>query len=311
MQFEQLSAGHGSLTAVRTGRGRDLVLLHSLLSDRRAFDPVLPALAAKHRVTLINLPGFHGSQLASLALMDAYVAAIEDGYQEFGIANDSILIGNGFGGTVALAFAMAHPERVAKLVLSDVAACFPPEGRKQFEIMAAKVAEAGLGSIAEIAAKRVFSPAYLAAHPEAIEGRKAVLLEIDPKAFQAACKILQEADLELLLHRIQVPTLVVCGEFDQATPPPLNKAIAEKVPGARYVELPGCGHSPPLEHPKRSWLRSKNSSGCKSNPIHSRASGSPKAVSQSQNFMALGPCFRCDERKIRFTSGGRSGGSRP
>ena len=208
MQFEQLTAGHGSLTAVRTGAGPDLVVLHSLLADRHAFDPVLPALAAKHRVTLINLPGFHGSQPTPLALMDAYVAAIEDGFQEFGIANDSILIGNGFGGTVALAFAMAHPERIAKLVLSDAAAGFPPEGRKQFAVMAAKVAEAGFGSIAEIAAKRVFSPAYLAAHPEAIEERKAVLLEIDPKAFQAACKILQEADLEPLLHRMHVPTLV-------------------------------------------------------------------------------------------------------
>jgi 3-oxoadipate enol-lactonase len=250
MQFDQLTAGHGSLTAVRTGQGRDLVLLHSLLADCHAFDPVLPALAASHRVTLINLPGFHGSQPTPLALMDAYVAAIEDGFQEFGIANDSILIGNGFGGTVALAFAMAHPERIAKLVLSDAAAGFPPEGRQQFAVMAAKVAEAGLGSIAEIAAKRVFSPAYLAAHPEKIEERKAVLLEIDPRAFQAACKILQEADLEKMLHRMHVPTLVVCGEFDQATPPVLNKAIADKVAGARYVELPGCGHCPPLEQPE-------------------------------------------------------------
>ena len=51
-----------------------------------------------------------------------------------------------------------------------------------------------------------------------------MLLAIDPKAFQAACKILQEADLTPLLHRLKVPTLVVCGEFDQATPPALNKA---------------------------------------------------------------------------------------
>jgi 3-oxoadipate enol-lactonase len=250
MSLQQLTAGHGSLTAVRTGAGRDLVILHSLLSDRHAFDPVLPALAAKHRVTLINLPGFHGSQPCMLPVMDAYVAAIEDGFQEFGIANDSILIGNGFGGTVALAFALAHPERISKLLLSDAAACFPPEGRKAFEVMAAKVAEAGLGAIAEIASKRVFSPAYLAAHPEAIDERKKGLLEIDPKAFQAACKILQEADLEPLLHRMRVPTLVVCGEFDQATPPALNKAIADKVPGAAYVQLPGCGHCPPLEQPQ-------------------------------------------------------------
>jgi 3-oxoadipate enol-lactonase len=250
MQFEDLSAGRGSLTAVRAGQGRDLVLLHSLLSDRHAFDPVLPALAAKHRVTLINLPGFHGSLPTPLALMDAYVAAIEDGFQEFGVASDSILIGNGFGGTVALACAMALPERIAKLVLCDAAACFPPEGRKAFAAMAEKVADEGLGAIAEIAAKRVFSPAYLAAHPEAIAERKAALLEINPKAFLNACKVLQEADLEPLLHRMHVPTLVVCGEFDQATPPPLNKSIANKVAGCRYVELPGCGHCPPLEQPR-------------------------------------------------------------
>jgi 3-oxoadipate enol-lactonase len=251
MPMEQLTAGHGALTAVRIGTGRDLVVLHSLLADRLAFDPVLPALAAKHRVTLINLPGFHGSQPCMLPVMDAYVAAIEDGFQEFNIANDAVLIGNGFGGTVALAFALAHPERISKLLLSDAAACFPDEGRKQFEVMAAKVSEGGLGAIAEIAAKRVFSPAYLAAHPELIEERKRVLMAIDPKAFQAACKILQEADLEPMLHRLKVPTLVVCGEFDQATPPALNKTIAEKVTGARYIELPGCGHCPPLEQPEQ------------------------------------------------------------
>src|SRR6185437_2216087 len=80
MQLEQLTAGHGALTAVRTGEGRDLVVLHSLLADRHAFDPVLPALAAKHRVTLINMPGFDGSKPTALALMDAYVATIEDGF---------------------------------------------------------------------------------------------------------------------------------------------------------------------------------------------------------------------------------------
>ena len=247
MQLEQLSAGRGALTAVRTGEGRDLVLLHSLLADRHAFDPVLPTLAAKHRVTLFNLPGFHGSQPAMLALMDAYLAVIEDGFDEFGITKDSVLIGNGFGGTVALAFALAHPERISKLVVSDAAAGFPPEGREAFAVMAQKVADGGLGSIAEIAAKRVFSPAYLSAHPEKMEERKKVLMGIDPKAFQAACRILQETDRVPLLHHMKVPTIVVCGEFDQATPPALNKQIVEKVPGAKYVELPGCGHCPPLE----------------------------------------------------------------
>ena len=249
MQLEQLTAGHGALTAVRTGKGRDLVLLHSLLADRRAFDPVLQPLAAKFRITMIDLPGFHGSQPVMLALMDAYVAAIEDGFDEFGIGSDAVLLGNGFGGTIALAFAIAHPERIARLVVSDAAACFPPEGRQGFAVMADKVAESGLAAVAEIAARRVHSPDYLKAHPEAVEERKQVLQGINPKAFQDACRVLQETDLTPLLHHLRVPTLVVAGELDQATPPALNKEIVDKVTGAKYVELAGCGHCPPLEQP--------------------------------------------------------------
>ena len=250
MQMQELEAGHGVLTAVRAGTGRDIVILHSLLADRHAFDPVLPALTKKFRVTLFNLPGFHGSEPVITPVLDAYVARIEDGFQEFGIENDAILIGNGFGGTLALAFALDHPERIGKLVVSDAAAGFPDEGKAAFAAMAGKVAEGGLGAVAEIAAKRVYSPAHLTAHPELIAERKDVLMAIDPTGFAHACKILQETDLVPLLHRMHVPTLVICGEHDQATPPALTKVISQKVAGARYIELPGCGHCPPLEQPQ-------------------------------------------------------------
>jgi pimeloyl-ACP methyl ester carboxylesterase len=251
MQMQELTAGHGVLKAVQTGQGRDIVVLHSLLTDRHAFDPVLPTLAAKHRVTLFNLPGFQGSEPVVTALLDAYVARIEDGFQEFEIDKDAVLIGNGFGGALALAFALDHPERIGKLVLSGAAAAFPDEGRQAFAGMAQKAAAGGLGAIAEMAAARVHSPDYLAAHPELVEQRRRALLGIDVKAFIDACKVLREIDLTPLLHRLDVPTLVVCGEADQATPPALTKEVAGKIPGARYVELKNCGHCPPLEQPQQ------------------------------------------------------------
>src|SRR3569832_2005257 len=182
MQMQELAAGHGALKAVRTGEGPDIVVLHSLLADRHAFDPVLPALAAGHRVTLFNLPGFHGSQPPMLALMDAYVATIQDGFQEFGIAKDAVLIGNGFGGTLALAFAIAHPECISKLVVSDAAACFPPEGRAQFAVMADKVAQGGLGAVAVPAPTRVYPPPYPAALPSTASHRILALLPTAPTA---------------------------------------------------------------------------------------------------------------------------------
>jgi len=64
------------------------------------------------------------------------------------------------------------------------------------------------------------------------------------------CAVVRRLIVTPLLHHVKVPTLVVCGELDQATPPALNRQIADKVQGARYVELPGCGHCPPLEQPE-------------------------------------------------------------
>ena len=71
----------------------------------------------------------------------------------------------------------------------------------------------------------------------------------DPVGFRAACMALVEADLVADLPALAVPTLVICGELDQATPPELNRLIATKVAGARYTELPRSGHCPPLEQP--------------------------------------------------------------
>lgn len=236
-------------TAARTGAGRDLVVIHSLLTDWHAFDPVLAELSAHFRVTLLNLPGFHGSKPVA-ASIEVYGEWVRGAFDAFGIGRDAVLMGNGFGGTVALAFALANGDRLSKLVLCDVAPGFPEEGKQAFRVMAAKVTGSGMGAIAEIAAGRVFHAAYLAAHPEAVSERKAVLLRIDPAAFRAACASLVETDLVPSLAQLKVSTLVVYGELDLATPPALNKLIASRVPGARIIELAGCGHCPPLEQPQ-------------------------------------------------------------
>jgi pimeloyl-ACP methyl ester carboxylesterase len=246
--MERLASQDGRLSAFRAGAGRDLVLLHSLLTDYAAFDGVVLALAGTHRVTLLNLPGFNGSAPIE-GTAAAHVAWVGRAFDAFGIAPAAIVLGNGFGGTLALAFALDHPVRVGRLILCDVAAGFPEEGRQAFRVMAARVAEAGMGAIAEIAARRVYHDAYIAAHPGAVAERREVLLRVEPSAFRAACALLVDIDLLPRCAGLEVPTHVICGELDQATPPALNRAIAGRVPGATLQMLAACGHCPPLEAP--------------------------------------------------------------
>ena len=248
MELKPVVFANGRLTAVQGGAGPDLLVVHSLLADRAAFDPVLPWLTQRFRVTLVNLPGFHGSECIAPGI-EGYGERLASVFAAGGLSRETTVIGNGFGGTACIAMALAHGDAFGKLILCDVAAGFPPEGRKAFEIMAGKVEAEGIGSVATISANRVFHAAYLEKHPEAVEQRRQVLLGIKPKGFIAACRSLMSADLTPRLGEIRNSTRVVCGELDAATPPVLCRLIAEKIPGATYVELAGCGHCPPLEQP--------------------------------------------------------------
>jgi 3-oxoadipate enol-lactonase len=240
----------GVIAASQTGSGPDLVLLHSLLTDPDAFAPILPALAARHRVTLIDLPGFGASTPAAPRIED-FADRVAASLPKLGVAPASAVMGNGFGAFVALALAQRHGALVGRLIVCDGGAAFPDAGRAAFRIMAEKATEGGMAAIVDIAVNRIFHPAYLAAHPGAIAERRAVLLKNQPHAFAAACRALETMDLRPGLAALRTALLVVVGALDSATPPPLGRELAALVAGARFVELPECGHCPPLEAPDR------------------------------------------------------------
>jgi pimeloyl-ACP methyl ester carboxylesterase len=230
------------------GEGPDLVLLHSLLIDRSAFARVAPVLARHRRVHLVALPGFDGSSLGVAAIED-YADRVAAALATLNLSRDSALLGNGFGGFIALALAARHGALFHKLLLIDTAAGFPEAAKTAFAVMAEKVAAGGMGTVAEIAARRIFHDAYLAAHPEAVAERREVLMRMDPKAFTAGCRALEKVDLRPVLSGIANPTLVVVGELDAATPLALAREMAATIKGAQYILLPNCGHCPPLEQP--------------------------------------------------------------
>lgn len=247
--MRNLATHDGGLTAVQTGTGDDIVILHSLLSDRAAFDGVLPQLCARHRVTLVNLPGFHGSKPVD-ASVDAYVGALIDAIEQWDVGSRATLLGNGFGGTLALGIAARNPALLSKLVLVDAAASFPEAGRQAFVTMADMVRANGMSAIATVAARRVYHDSYIERQPQVVDERRKVLLGIEPEAFLAACRILASCDLTPLLEGIETPTMVIYGAKDQATPPELNRIVARGIPGAREHVIAECGHCPPLENPE-------------------------------------------------------------
>src|SRR5258706_5290723 len=127
---------NGTVNATQSGKGPFLFLLHSLLSDRASFDAVVPRLSQSFRVVVPELPGFGGSHAVSGGLAgvaDRMAEAVKDAAG----GDDVFVLGNGYGGVVALQKAICHPDAPTKLVLADWWAAVLEEGRQGFRQNAA------------------------------------------------------------------------------------------------------------------------------------------------------------------------------
>ena len=241
-----------ALDVVRQGHGRNLVLLHSLLSDRTAFDKIAPRLARERTLWLVNLPGFGASAPAGPTLED-FADRIAEQLVAQGLEGPTDLLGNGFGGFVSVALAVRHGRLFDRLVLVDTGAAIPSQGKPAFHGMARRVEEGGMEAVVGTALQRMFPDDFLAAHPAIAEERKASLRAAKPEHFAAACRALAQFDRRADIAAIRNPTLVVVGLLDTATPPALSRELATGIPGATLVELAHCGHSPHIQDPDGFW----------------------------------------------------------
>jgi 3-oxoadipate enol-lactonase len=241
--------GQAEVEYDQRGDGAPLLLIHSLLTEMTVFDTVLPSLAEQRSVTRINLPGFGRSSPIALHTVGDHADHVARVIEALQLAKQATLFGNGFGAFVALELAIRHGGRFGRLVVADTLAAFPEPARVPFRGMAERVSAGGMAAVLDTAIGRMFPPGFAEKNPEVIEARKAALAKVDPQCFARACLALAAMDLTAKLAEIRTPTLVLCGSLDQTTPPPLARALAEKIPGARYEEIPGSGHCPMLEQP--------------------------------------------------------------
>lgn len=235
----------------RAGRGPDLLLLHSLLSDRDVFSRVEPHLSPSWRLNEVDLPGF-GESTPVEPSIDAYAdfvgALLEAGGYD---PETTALLGNGLGAFVALGTAVRHGSRFDRLVLVGCGAAFSESGRESFPAMIDAVRSGGMEAVLDTAVRRIYTDDYIARHPDAAEERRSVLRRTSPEAFVAACRALYEVDYRERLVTVANPTLIVVGEDDRATPPALARELRDGIPGASLHELAGVAHAPQLQDPSR------------------------------------------------------------
>ncbi|KAK1179078.1 4-carboxymuconolactone decarboxylase [Streptomyces sp. NBS 14/10] len=228
-----------------------LILGPSVGTSLAVWEPQLPALARTHRVLRWDLPG-HGRSPAGLLPSDgsatvgdlaALVLRLADaqGWERFAYAGISI------GGAAGLHLAAHHPERVESLAVICSSARFgdPSAWRERAARVRAEGTEAMVAS----------RPGTWFSHRFAASSRAVALLEdlraCDRAGYAACCDALASYDLRAALPSVTgVPTLVVAGRDDPATPPAHAREIADAVPGASLLEVAGAAHLAGVERPE-------------------------------------------------------------
>jgi 3-oxoadipate enol-lactonase len=241
---------NGTVNAAQSGDGPPLFLFHSLLSDRASFDAIVPELEGSFRTIVPELPGFGRSRAVEGGLV-AVADRMAEAVKEAAGGAPAIVLGNGYGGFVALQMAIRHPEIASKLVLADCGAAFSEPGREAFRYMARVSRDKGLEAITDVAMRRLFAPEFQERHPELMRDRREAFLQTDPDVFRSACDALANLDLRAELAAVKVPALVLVGEHDEATPPPMSHELAAGLPRAELKVIPGCAHVPQLQSPRQ------------------------------------------------------------
>jgi 3-oxoadipate enol-lactonase len=241
------TTGLGDVSYTDTGEGDVRVVLHSLLTDRAAFDSVAGPLGG--RVVSVDLPGFGATDQVE-ANMDAYAHLIGAFLVTLDQSPEEItLVGNGLGAFVALGTAIHHGETFDRLLLIGCGARFPETAKVAFENMIGLVEEGGMEAVIPVALRRIFTEDYLEEHPDMAEERAAVLRRTEPRALITACDALRHLDYAAGAATVTNPTMIVVGEEDQATPPAMAEELQGLIAESSLVRMPGLAHAPHIQAP--------------------------------------------------------------
>lgn len=239
----------GPIAWREAGDGDAVLFLHGLGGSRLAWEPQLEALGDDRRCIAWDLPGYGCSvALPSMtfpAIVDATVALLD------GLGLDSVdVVGLSFGGQQALHLALAHPDRVRRLVLADTSARFGADGTdaETWKRLRLDPLDAGItpADMAPAVLDSITAPGF-----GGRERDRAIraFAQIPSEGLRAAVHCLPGHDVRGRLGEIAAPTLVIVGELDEETPLAYAELLATAIPDARLEVIAGAGHLTPTEAP--------------------------------------------------------------
>ncbi|HUP18723.1 MAG TPA: alpha/beta hydrolase [Gemmatimonadota bacterium] len=218
-----------------TGEGPPLVLVPGMDGTGRLFHRQVPRLARRRRVATYALRDGARSMAELVADLRRIVDAVAPG------DGRAVIVGESFGGGVALSFALAHPERTAALVVLNSFPWFGPQVRLRLAVLGVRLFPWNVMPI--VRRITVFRMHSSHTGPEEIQRFLDVTRETTREGYLNRLRILRRYDVRDRLREIHVPTLFLAASEDHLVPSVEQaERMAAAVPGARLRVLEGHGH---------------------------------------------------------------------
>ena len=229
------------------GSGTPIIFANSLGSDLRIWDVVGSTLGQTHRIIRYDKRGHGLSDCPPAPYSIRDHANDLRGLLDHLEIDQAVVVGISVGGQIALDFALEHPERVLGLVLCDTAAKLGSA-----ELWNTRITELrtnGFANINDAILSRWFAPNYSVTNPASYRGHGNMLTRTPLEGYIGTCEALRDFDRVADLAHVQMPTLVLCGAEDGASPPALVSQLADAIPNAQFALIKDAGHLPCVEQP--------------------------------------------------------------
>jgi 3-oxoadipate enol-lactonase len=212
-----------------------LVLSNAIGTDLNFWDGQLAAFTEDFRVLRYDARGHGGSSspAGEYALADLGNDVIE--LMDWLEIESAHVCGVSLGGLTALWLAIATPQRCRSLIAANTAARVGT--RDGWIERIEQVREQGVVSIADTSLARCFTAAFLQDHPEQRSVLWRMLERCSLTGYSGCCAALRDADLSQDVARISMPTLILAGTHDVATPPADGHFLQRSISNSRYEEL--------------------------------------------------------------------------
>jgi 3-oxoadipate enol-lactonase len=230
--------------------GPVITMSNSLASNLSMWEPQMPVLTSRYRVLRYDTRGHGGTEAtAGPYSLDELSEDVRALLRALGITRTHF-IGLSMGGMIGQIIAIKYPQMLQSLVLCDTMSRVPTEAKPMWDDRIHTAETGGMEPLVEPTLARWFTEPFRQKGSPVLDQVRMMIRTTPPRGYAGCCHAIAALNLTDHLKAITLPTLIIVGEDDPATPVAASHVIHQQIRGSELVILKSAAHLSNLEQPE-------------------------------------------------------------